>query len=183
MTLIDQYRTQGAVLADDGIPLHFGDQRREYHVALTAAVVMDRSHEGRLEIAGRDRLELPHRISTNDLLTLQPGEGRPTIFTNANARILDRATLFHRGETTLVLTEPGRGEALRRYLQRNIFFNDEVRLSDLAGSTRQFVLHGANADVVGRLFAPELAPLHSAEVEIAGVPIVIMRDKPLCDGH
>ena len=104
---------------------------------------MDRSHEGRFEIAGSDRLDLLHRISTNDLLTLDAGEGRPTLFTNAIARILDRATIYHRGERALVIAEPGRGEALRRYLQRNIFFNDDARLIDLASTTRQFVLHGA----------------------------------------
>jgi folate-binding protein YgfZ len=172
-----------ATLADDGIPLHYGDQRREYHAALEAAVLMDRSHEGRFEISGRDRLEIPHRISTNDLTSLKPGEGRPTIFTNAIARILDRATIYHRGETTLVLTEPGRGEPLRRYLQRNIFFNDEARLNDLTGATRQFVLHGARADAIGARFAPDLAPMHAAEIQIAGANVVVLRDKPICGGH
>ena len=58
---------------------------------------MDRSHEGRFEIVGSDRLNIIHRISTNDLLTLEAGEGRPTLFTNAVARILDRATIYNRG--------------------------------------------------------------------------------------
>jgi aminomethyltransferase len=172
-----------ATLAGDGIPLHFGDLSKEYHAALEAIVLMDRSHEGRFEISGRDRLEIPHRISTNDLTSLQMSEGRPTIFTNAIARILDRATIYNRGETALVLTEPGRGEGLRRYLQRNIFFNDEARLNDLAPSTRQFVLHGAQADEIGARFAPELAPLHAADVQIAGVNVTVLRDKPICGGH
>ncbi len=177
------HQAQDAVLAADGIPLHYGDQAREYQAALEAAVLMDRSHEGRFEIAGRDRLEIMHRISTNDLLSLAIGEGRPTIFTNANARILDRALVFNRGEQALVLAEPGRGEALRRYLQRNIFFNDEARLSDLAGSTRQFVLHGPTANAIGAQVAPDLAPLHSTESTIAGATLIIARDQPLLGGH
>ncbi len=172
-----------AVLAADGIPLHYGDERREYHAALEAAVLMDRSHEGRFEIEGRDRLEVMHRISTNDLTSLQPGGGRPTIFTNANARILDRATIYNRGERALVLTEPGRGEALRHYLQRNIFFNDEARLIDLSESTRQFVLHGSNADAIGLRLAPDLAPMHVTDRQIAGAKVVIMRDKPISGSH
>ncbi|HVU14814.1 MAG TPA: hypothetical protein VHD90_26245 [Phototrophicaceae bacterium] len=172
-----------AVLAADGIPLHYGDERREYHAALEAAVLMDRSHEGRFEIEGRDRLNVMHRISTNDLTSLQPGEGRPTIFTNANARILDRAMVYQHGERALVLTEPGRGEPLRHYLQRNIFFNDEARLIDLNGSTRQFVLHGPHADAIGLRLAPDLAPLHMTEAQIAGANVVIARDKPINGGH
>lgn len=181
MTLADLYHD--AVVAGDGIPLHFGDEGHEYQAALEQAVVMDRSHEGRFEITGRDRLDLLNRISTNDLITLEAGEGRPTLFTNAVARILDRATVYHRGERTLVLTEPGRGEALRRYLQRNIFFNDDAHLNDIASTTRQFVLHGPHADEIARAFAPDLAPLHSTDIVIAGVPVIIARDKPISGGH
>ena len=177
------YASESVVLAGDGIPLHFGDTAQEYDAAHTHAVLMDRSHEGRFEISGRDRFALPHRISTNDLLTLQAGEGRPTLFTNANARILDRATIFNRGERALALTEPGRGEALRHYLQRNIFFNDDAQLHDLAGATRQFVLHGAAADAVGQHFAPALAPMHGDDVTIAGAAVFVARDKPLIGGH
>lgn len=183
MNISTIYGTAEVTLAGDGIPLRFGDAQQEYMAALEQAVVMDRSHEGRFEISGRDRLEIPHRISTNDLLTLSDGEGRPTIFTNATARILDRATFFERGERVLVITEPGRGDALMRYLQRNIFFNDEARLHDLAGTTRQFVLHGPNADAIGQQFAPNLAPMHGETIEIAGADAFVMRDKPLSGSH
>lgn len=183
MTLLDQQVARGAVTAADGIPLHYGDERGEYHAALTGAVLMDRSHEGRFEIAGNSRLDLLHRISTNDLLTLQPGEGRPTLFTNANARILHRAVVYHRGETAFVFTEPGRGTPLRTYLQRNIFFNDDARLIDRSDTTRQFVVHGAAADAVGERIAPGLAPMHSTPVEIDGVSVLVARDKPLTGGH
>ncbi len=177
------YQAQGAALANDGIPLHFGDPRREYHAALDAAVLMDRSHEGRFELAGRDRLDLMHRISTNDLLSLPDNAGRPTIFTNPNARILDRALVINRGERALVIAEPGRGEPLRRYLQRNIFFNDDAQIADLSGTTRQFVLHGATADAVVEQFAPDLAEFHSATVTIAGATVIVIRDQPLSGAH
>lgn len=183
LSLRDVQQSQNGVLANDGIPLHFGDQPREYQAAQEAVVLMDRSHEGRFEITGRDRLNFLHRISTNELLKFAQGEVRPTLFTNANARILDRATVVHRGETALLLTEPGRAEALGRYLQRNIFFNDEAKLTDITTSTRQFVLHGAQADAVGSQFAPELPPMTSAEVNIAGIPVLILRDKPLSGAH
>ena len=179
----DLYRAQGAVLANDGIPLHFGDQRREYRAALDAAVLMDRSHEGRFSISGRDRLDLMHRISTNDLLSLSEGDARPTIFTNPNARILDRALVVNRGDQALVIAEPGRGEPLRRYLQRNIFFNDDVQLHDLNGTTRQFVLHGAAASAVAEQFAPDLAEFRCIDAQIAGSTVIVLRDQPLSGAH
>ncbi|HEX2907684.1 MAG TPA: hypothetical protein VHO69_12525 [Phototrophicaceae bacterium] len=142
MSLADLHTIQGATLAPDGIPLHYGDLKAEYQAGLECAVLMDRSHEGRLHLSGTDRFALLQRISTNDLLNLAANEGRPTIFTNPNGRILDRVMVYNRQETALILTEPGRGPALRQYLQRNIFFNDQVTLADLAATTRLFVLHG-----------------------------------------
>lgn len=180
MTLRDAHLSRGASLAGDGIPLHYGDQQAEYRAALENAVLMDRSHEGRLELTGRDRLNLMHRISTNDLNKLAPEQGAATIFTNPNARIIDRATVYHRGETALVLTEPGRGEPLRRYLQSNIFFNDEARIADLTPTTRQFVLHGPAGDAVMMRFGlGDITGTGGRDVEIGGVSVFAGRAKPV----
>ncbi len=60
--------------------------------------LFDRSaQQGRLELTGRDRLDLLHRMSTNDLLKLKPGEGCSTVLTTALARIIDRLIVYHRG--------------------------------------------------------------------------------------
>lgn len=188
MSLRAFYESQHATVANDGIPLHFGDQAEEYRAALNDVVLMDRSHEGRFELHGRDRLAIPHRISTNDLTSLKAGEGRPTLFTNANARILDRATFYNLGSHALALTEPGRGEALLKYLQRNIFFNDEAQLKDLYAATRQFVLHGPQADAVSTRFAGEsfthgLSPLHATTAQVGGSEVLFLRDKPISGSH
>ena len=178
----DLHTRLGASLAPDGIPLHYGDLRAEYHAALEAAVLMDRSHEGRLESSGADRLALIQRMSTNDVLSLAEGEGCATIFTNSIGRILDRAAVFNAGDKAIIFTEPGRGEVLRHYLQRNIFFNDDVRLVDLAPTTRQFTLHGQHANAVIQAVAPELIsllPMHSRRITIAGAEVFVARSKPL----
>ncbi|MCB9453578.1 MAG: aminomethyl transferase family protein [Anaerolineaceae bacterium] len=178
--------TRGATLAGDGIPLHYGDQTAEYNAALARVVVMDRSHEGRLQIAGRDRITLLQRISTNDLNHLALHAGRPTLFTNANGRMIDRVVVYHRGDWLLALTEPGRGGAFQTFLQRQIFFNDEVQLTDLTAITRQFVLHGPDADQVAERLLPgavAFAPFQGAEVVIAGVPVFLARRKPIAGGH
>src|SRR5690242_11334966 len=109
MNLQELYQQSGATVAPDGIPLHFGDQKAEYEAALNAAVLMDRSHEGRLETSGRDRLEIIQRISTNDVTHMASDEGRPTILTSPTGRIIDRLVVYNHGEKALVTTEPGRG--------------------------------------------------------------------------
>ncbi|MEO8606689.1 MAG: glycine cleavage system protein T [Chloroflexota bacterium] len=186
MSLLDTHTSQGAAVAPDGIPLHFGDLKIEYKAALENAVIMDRSHEGRLEARGRDRFNLIHRISTNDVLKMASGEGRPTIFTNATGRIIDRIMLYDRGETALVSTEAGRGNAVLNYLQRQIFFNDEASFMDLASSTHQFVLHGPKADSVVDAWVPgasRLPDLHGINVTFADAQVFLARRKPVSGAH
>lgn len=184
MTLHNVQQAQGADFAPDGIPLNFGDLHAEYHAALQGAVIMDRSHEARLALTGAARFDLMHRISTNDLLNLAAGEGRPTIFTNANARILDRVDVYNHGEQALVLGQPGRGAALLRYLQGQIFFGDDVQLQDLAPAYAQFDLHGPQAaDVLQRVTAADIEPLHTQTANIAGAEVIIARRKPISGTH
>ena len=51
MSLRDTHLRHGATLADDGIPLHYTDRATEYAHALQNAVLLDRSHQGRLRVA------------------------------------------------------------------------------------------------------------------------------------
>jgi aminomethyltransferase len=175
---------QGAAFAPDSIPLHFGDQAAEYRAALDEAVLLDRSHEARLAMAGRTAIDLLHRISTNDLTAIPVGAGRPTVLVNANARILDRIEVFQRGADLLVLGEPGRGNPLRAYLQRNIFFGDDVQLKDLSAEAHQFDLHGPKAGaVIGRTVpeAVSLEVMQGNRAVIAGAEVYIVRRKPVSE--
>lgn len=186
MNLQELQRSVGGVLAPDGIPLHFGDQQVEYHAALTTAVLMDRSHEGRFETIGRDRFEIINRISTNDVIHMVVGEGRPTILTSPTGRIIDRLVVYNRGETAVVTTEAGRSQAVLQYLQRQIFFNDEMRIVDLGAMTKQFVLHGPAAEAIVQTFAPEAGEhdyLECINVTVEGADVILLKRKPLVGSH
>ena len=110
--LAGYHQNMGALLAADGIPLHYGDLRSEYHAALDRAILLDRSHEGRILLEGESRFDLINRMSTNELLGMSLFEGRPTVFTNANARILFRAMCYNLPGGLLMISEPGQGQAL-----------------------------------------------------------------------
>jgi tRNA-modifying protein YgfZ len=175
---------QGAVLAPDNIPLHFGDQLAEYQAGLTAAILLDRSHEARLRLDGSSALGLLHRISTNDVEHLAADSGCPTIFTNAHARVLDRVTVFRRSDAVLLLGEPGRAQPLQQYVQRNIFFGDDVQIADRADQTRAFDLHGPQATQVLGQLAPELTTLPllaGCAVTVAEAPVYVVRRQPVSE--
>jgi folate-binding protein YgfZ len=148
------------------------------------AVLFDRStQQGRLELRDRDRLDLLHRMSTNDLNRLQPGEGCSTVLTTALARIIDRVIVYHRGETALMLAN--QPQVVRNWLQRHIFWQDKVQIRDVSDSLGQLELYGAGASAVIARIAPgaENLPLHHfTEIPLeGGAVMLIARTFPLAD--
>jgi folate-binding protein YgfZ len=186
MNLNQLYEHYGAVLAADGIPLHFGDVAAEYQAGLNAAILLVRSHEGRLRLTGADRHTFLNRMSTNQLLEMAPGEGRVTVFTNATARILDRVLVYNGDDHLLLITEPGRGEALANFLQRQIFFNDQVTIENTTAQTAQLALHGINADAIMDTLAPgitALNSLHGQTIKLNDATLFAARRKELSVQH
>lgn len=184
--LSDLHIKYGAQLANDGIPLHYGDLLSEYEASLNQAVLLDRSHEGRLSLTGESRFEVVNRISTNKVVDLAPNQGRATIFTNAHARVIDRITVYNRPDDLLVITEPGQGSVMQRFLQKQVFFSDRIQIQSLTDQTRQFAIHGIQGDaVVAQLDAslPDLATHHGQFVNLQSATIYVARRKEVTGSH
>lgn len=185
-SLADYHRAAGAVVAADGIPQTYSTVSGEYQATQNSAILLDRSHEGRVRLVGADALALIQRTSTNDVLKLTAGQGCATVFINPVGRILDRVEVWHQGEGVLLLAGPGRGAALRAYVQQNIFFRDKIIASDVTTETAQLALHGATADAIAEALvthASSLPVFHTLTGTLNDVPFTIGRAKPLMGAH
>lgn len=185
-TLSTYHQSLGATLADDGIPLHYGDLKAEYDSARNGSVILDRSHEGRILLTGENRLELVNRMSTNNIVNMKLHEGRPTVFTTPTARIMFRVVAYNRPDGLLIITEPGQGEAIANFLNRNIFYGDNVKLINLQSQTQHFALHGLTADAIMGDIQAELAnlpPLYSTELSLNDATITVARRKSIIGSH
>jgi tRNA-modifying protein YgfZ len=116
-----------------------------YRAALESVVRFDTSNYGRVRLRDRNRAELLQRLTTNDLVRLTPGQGARSVLINSHARILDLLTVYALPEHLLVVTSPGQGGTLTRYLQGRIFFQDKVVVEDLSADTIQLDLYGPQA--------------------------------------
>jgi len=141
---------QGAVFEEGStkestVPISFGNDAAAVQAARSGVAVCDRSHWGRIQLGGNDRLSFLHNQSTNDFKRLKPGEGCDTVFVTSTARTIDLATAYILDETVLVLLSPNRREALLKWLDRYIFFGDKVTLTDLTEQTVTFSLIGSES--------------------------------------
>jgi tRNA-modifying protein YgfZ len=157
----------------------------EYRAAGRGSVLIDRSDLGRLRVRGRDALDLLHRLTTNHLKALLPGEGASAVFTTAKGRILDLVIVHRLADSLLCLTGAGRAGTIREWIERYTF-REEVTTEDQTKSLATLGLFGAGAGrAVAALCGEEAAarPLHfTAEVRVGGTEALLARTWPLAGG-
>ncbi|MBX0327802.1 glycine cleavage system protein T [Oscillochloris sp. ZM17-4] len=116
-----------------------------YAAAHEGAAIYDARAGGRIWMRDRDAAALLHRLSTNQIEKLTPGQGARAVLTTPIGRIIDLLTVHRVEDGMLLVTSPGQGPAIMRYLRKNIFFNDKVRLEDAGESLLQLAIYGPRA--------------------------------------
>src|SRR6266705_1833456 len=100
-----------------------------YQALRSGAAWLDLSARGRIRATGEDRARLLHAMTTNQVQSLQPGEGCYTFFLNAQGRILADANLLCFEHSILIDIEPETRHKIYEHLDRYIIA-DDVTLSD-----------------------------------------------------
>ncbi|NEQ28439.1 MAG: folate-binding protein YgfZ [Microcoleus sp. SIO2G3] len=141
----------------------------------TSVALVDRSHWGRIQVSGADRLRFLHNQTTNDLQSLQPGQGCETVFVTSTGRTIDLVTALLLEESVLLLTSPGYDQRLIDWMDRYIFFADRVELKNLTSETACFTLIGSQSDKLLESIGATLPtqPYQHQVVSIAGVEVRI----------
>lgn len=179
--LYDVTTKQGASFQDWGdweLPATYGDLLTEYKAARDGAAVHDSSYVGRVKGTGEDVLDLIHRLSTNAVVSLEAGQGAPTVLTTDRGRILDLVTVLNLGDYILLLTGPQARDTVIEWIDKYTIV-DDVEFEDVTSSTAMLSVIGPKAqDTLGGLAGIELdsfAPHQSSKIVIAGVESYVVR--------
>ena len=86
-----------------------------------------------LRLEGRDALDLLHRVTTQSLVDLTPGEARFTLFCDYRGRLLHRVAVALTGDRAVWLVrDDAPPDELVATLERSLF-REDIRVSDLSG--------------------------------------------------
>jgi len=107
--------------------------------------ISDRSHWGLLKITGSDRSRFIHNQTTNNILSLKPGQSCDTVFVTSTGRTLDLATVYVLPEAIFILVSPQRRQFLYQWMDRYIFPMDQVELEDISTNYSIFTLIGSHS--------------------------------------
>lgn len=149
--------------------------------ARTSCAWVDRTGHAVVTATGSDRVDLLHRLSTNDLTGMKPGQGKGTVLLTEKARIIDVLTLLHGEDATTILGSVGTGQQIVTWLKKYIIM-DDVRLKDISSTMDMIEICGPRAaDVVKELTELDVStlPLHhwrfvgTPELSIVRMPSVV----------
>jgi folate-binding protein YgfZ len=129
-------------------------------------------------VKGADAKEFLHRVTTNDIRRLSPGEGTITLVLERTGRIVDRLLLAVRSADILLLGNAGRASAVRAWIEKYAIA-DDVQVEDIGESTRLVTMLGPGVEsVLAACFGIDAASLKRYEhrsVEWRGGAATILR--------
>jgi folate-binding protein YgfZ len=158
-------RAATAVFQGWELPAAFLGAEHEVRAALSGCVMFDAAAWGRIRVRGRDGLDLLHRLSTNDLLSLKPGESAQTVLTTEKGRIVDAVRVLRGDRESLLLTSPGAEEMILGWIEKYTITED-VQLSIATADTCMITLIGPES---GRLLG-ELVHAAGSSAALREIP-------------
>jgi tRNA-modifying protein YgfZ len=126
------------------------------------AAWLDLSGRGKIRVTGEDRARLLHAMTSNQVETLQPGEGCYAFFLNAQGRILGDVNVLCFEDHFLLDTEPETRTKINEHLDRYIIV-DDVTLEDQTEQFATLSIEGPHAGAaLPQIGAPEPGPAYSS---------------------
>lgn len=138
-----------------------------------SVTVYDVSDRTQIEVAGVDRAKFLHGFCTNDIKSLQPGQGCEAFLTNIKGRVLGHMFVFAGAQSLWMETVPGQETAIISHLDRYLIREDVQLIGRSAERGELFVtgLHAAQLLMLDE----GLPPCGCVAREAFGSPIDIRR--------
>ena len=131
----------------------------DYAALHTGALLQTRPTHGLLQVSDKDRADFLHRMSTNNINAMHPGQAAVTVLTSPTARNLFAFTVVAQEDVLLLLPAAARTAALARHLRGQIFFMDAVVVRDQSEEYARLRIMGPKSAAVvaalGITFGPD----------------------------
>ncbi|MBU3698987.1 MAG: hypothetical protein FGM33_03115, partial [Candidatus Kapabacteria bacterium] len=123
-----------------------------------AAWVM-RPRRSVIRMTGADRIDLLHRLTTNDMRSVAPGSGRQTVLLTEKARIIDVVTVLQDTDDALLIGSADTSSDILSWIRKYVIM-DDVRLKDLTDQMSMIEIMGPRAaDVTGDIVGIDVSDL------------------------
>ena len=167
LPLHEQHQTLGAtfqIYGDWEIPAHYGNPQAEYEALHTSAGLADLSLRGRVTVTGDDRITWLQSIISQDILPLQPGQGRYSTFMDHKGKMLSYFRVFIRPEQVVIEDVGEVGEQTHAAFRKFLLYGTKAKMAKSTESQGLLLLSGPKAaGVLKTAFGIEVENLASLQ--------------------
>ena len=159
------------------LPVDYGDAAGEYAAVRTRAGLVDRGDRGVLEVTGKDRAKFLHAMVSNDVASLQPGQGTAATFLDIHGKVQVVLVLWALDDRILLLTPPGRAEKTLTEFDK-FLFSEKAYFRDATGELAMLVLAGPAAAAITETLVgvtPGQAPWAHVTDRLGAVEVRVVR--------
>ena len=161
------------------MPAHYGAPAAEYAAVRDAVGLSDLSHRGKIRVTGDDRIKWLQSIISNDILPLQPGQGRYSSFLTHKGKMLGYFRVYVQADAVWVEDVGEVGEATFQALRKFLLYGTKAKMENCGESWGLLLVSGPkSAEAVAAAFGIEvraLQLLHTLPATIGGQQGLILR--------
>lgn len=161
------------------MPAHYGDWVAEYQAVRHAVGVADLSHRGKIRVTGDDRVKWLQSIISNDILPLQPGQGRYSSFLTHKGKMLGYFRVYMQSDAVWLEDIGEVGEATFQALRKFLLYGTKAKMENAAESWGLLLVSGPRACATVRaafgVEMSDLKPVSFVTAQIGGHTALVCR--------
>lgn len=161
------------------MPVHYGDLAAEHRAVRETVGIADLSHRGKLRVTGEDRVKWLQSIISNDILPLQPGQGRYSSFLTHKGKMLTYFRLYIQSDAVMVEDVGEIGEATFQALRKFLLYGTKAKMENCAETWGLLLVSGPKtAQVIQSAFGvdiTDLKPVDFVTAQIGGQQALVLR--------
>lgn len=154
------------------MPAHYGKWVEEYQAVRQAVGLSDLSHRGKIRVTGDDRVKWLQGLISNDILPLQPGQGRYSSFLTHKGKMLGYFRVYVLADSLWVEDVGEVGEATIQALKKFLLYGIKAKMENCAESWGLLLISGPKAcATVSAAFGVEMSdlkPVSAVTAQIGG---------------
>ena len=161
------------------VPAHYGDMISEYRAVRGSVGIADLSHRGKLRVTGEDRVKWLQSVISNDLLSLQPGQGRYSSFLTHKGKMLTYFRCYLQADAVMLEDVGDIGDQTYAALRKFLLYGTKAKVENCRESWRLLLVSGPKAALtIWAAFGTdvdELKPVSFISAAIGGHTALVMR--------
>jgi folate-binding protein YgfZ len=161
------------------VAAHYGDVAAEHRAVRQTVGIADLSHRGKLRVTGEDRVKWLQSIISNDILPLQPGQGRYSSLLTHKGKMLTYFRLYMQTEAVMLEDVGEIGDTTFQALRKFLLYGTKAKMENCAESWGLLLISGPKAAyVVQSAFGvdvTDLKPVDFVTAQIGGHHVLVLR--------